>query len=264
MGVFGPQLTGFLSAGPWSPAPAVCWSSALLSSSPLVCVSVFLQFPPWLLQPPPQPPHSEQMASLPCSGREAAGRHSPFQPPLLRLHPRTHSSLSTQELTTSSHSSPSWIPSLLFPWPFAQSSRFSPHTAAPVLCSPTTVLDFQLFTLERSDVDFVCAFHSRLLPLQSGFSSPLSFQDFTKVFRSSLTPSARASCVSTLLHLSVGVVFSRILPAVRAAARACPVPPLPPAPCPAPFRVPCFLRQRGRPVPPGPRMAHGRRSVCVK
>ena len=49
---------GFLSAWPWSPAPAVTWSSALLRTSPLVLCQ----------HPPPVP---------------SADGHSPSQPPLL-------------------------------------------------------------------------------------------------------------------------------------------------------------------------------------
>ena len=101
-GFFKHQLIGFLSNWPWSPAPALTWSSALLSSFPLV----LCQHPsPAPTMAVPSPHHSLLVLSRwPPSirfpqtlcRREATGGNSPCQSLCTLLSPSALSFLSPQ------------------------------------------------------------------------------------------------------------------------------------------------------------------------
>lgn len=102
----------------------------------------------------------------------------PPDSPFLPLNP-----MSEAELATS------------FPTPVALGFLLS-FSAAPSLSLPAPYLTvplqscflyFKLFILERRDVEFVCVFHSCLLPLRSHVSTT-ELEIFTKVSRSSLSP----------------------------------------------------------------------------
>lgn len=95
LGFFNPQLTGFLSDRPWSPAPAVSWTSALLSSFQLVLCQRLPLVPAMAV---PNLHHSLLILSR-CSPSYALGTRSSWGAlPLLTLSPSslTYSFLSIQ------------------------------------------------------------------------------------------------------------------------------------------------------------------------
>lgn len=136
------RLIGSLSNWPWSPAPAVTWSSALLSSFPLVLCQ----------HPPPVPtvavpslhhsllilrrwPPSIRFPPMLCR-REATGGNSPCQalsfllrPPLPKCPPSLSAPSQRQNWSSLSNPRGSQFPSRLFPCPCLTQPLQSSDTA---------------------------------------------------------------------------------------------------------------------------------------